>query len=341
MRDYLIGCDVLGDDGTPAKILGANVESPVFLDESLMKAIEDEFVIGDDVEIVGKHRKNGGVHGERHGGMHEARRGERYGTRATRSEIVGKGGGGGGHGGHGGHHGGGGFRGGGLWGRGPGWWGGWGPWYDVETEPLVCARYDANGNCLEYVPVDAVIGAFDFNVESKRMDSLKQVTVGVAQELLKGGQAAIDGAIAGAKQPWYKPNLPGDASRATVKGKLQWHAATLAPLVGNKNAIYASGEDLKHWVLMAFREANAVEEGAAYIQSAWDEMWSQIAKAVAALPHDIAKKVGDVSFDIVKAATGVPVWGWAIIGTVVLGGVGYFIYKMAGTPAVAAAARHV
>jgi nitrate reductase NapE component len=171
------------------------------------------------------------------------------------------------------------------------------------------------------------------------MDALKQVTVSIAEPLLRGGQTAINNAINGAKQPWYKPDLPGDNSRAIVKGKLDWHASTLAPLASTPNAMYASGEDLKQWVLAAFREANAVEEGSAQLQKAWDQMWSDIADAAKALPKEVAKFVGDVSSNVVKGLTGLPIWAWALIATGVVGALGFFIWALARTPAGTAVAK--
>ena len=159
--------------------------------------------------------------------------------------VEGGGGGGGGHGGGG--HGGGGHGRGGRGRGGPGWWGGgWGPYYDdwgvdvddIDVEALRCTKYDADGECLEYRPVDVagmlneILGddasdtakaAQQITDRQKQMDSLKQVPVVVAVELLKGGQAAIDQArkIAADK------NLPGGGARDNVYWKLQWHANEL------------------------------------------------------------------------------------------------------------------
>lgn len=244
-----------------------------------------------------------------------------------------------GHRGSGGrHHGG---------GRGP--WGGmrsrpvWGA-YPVYVQEERCDFIDDNGNCVDIVDILGedgwvdIVGMFDFNVEQRRMDALRNVPVSVAQILLSGGMAAIQGAISAAKQPFYKPDLPGDNARKNVLGKLQWHANTLAPLAGTPNAMYASGDDLKKTVLAAFRESNAAQEGAAYLEAAWQLMWSQISVALANLPKDVAKKVGETFGDVVKNATGVPVWGWAIILTGVVAGLGFGIYKLANTRAATAAA---
>jgi hypothetical protein len=66
-------------------------------------------------------------------------------------------------------------------------------------------------------------------------------------------------------------------------------------------------------------------------------MWSEIGRVVATLPKEIAKAVGKLTGDLVQGVTGIPVYGWAIIGSVVLGALGYFVYKMANTSAATAA----
>lgn len=339
MSDYLIGTDIIGTDwGVPVVMEEKDIGVPVFVDDVTGEIIRDPLagtsnafdndprldfdLEPDDIAQIEKDVEKAATEVVGRGG----------------GGGGGRGGGGGGGGGGGRHHGGGGhghggFRGG--WRGGPGYWGAY-PYYD-ELEPVACVRYDATGNCLEYAPVMDVMGAYDFGVEQPRMDALKIVTVSIAQALLRGGQVAIDGALKGAKQPWYKPDLPGDNSRAIVKGKLQWHATTLASLASTPNAIYASGNDLKHWTLMAFREANSVEAGAQYIGKAWSEMWSEIAAAYKALPAEIRKQIGDA----VRIVTGLPVWAWGAIAAGTLAVIGGIIYAFANTKAGAAVAGTV
>jgi hypothetical protein len=157
----------------------------------------------------------------------------------------------------------------------------------------------------------------DIGARQNEMNSIKQVPVSVAQALVKGGQTAIEGAILGSKQPWYKSDLPGETSRKNVQAHLQWHAFEIAKLAGTPNAMYKSGEDLKKYTMLAFQESNAVEEGAAYLDKAWTSMWSEIAAALAALPKEVAKKVGEVASGLLTGL--MPVWGWALLGVGVLG----------------------
>lgn len=272
-------------------------------------------------------------------------------------DILGGGGGGGG-GGHG--HGGGGHGHGGGHGGGRTRWGApWGSYDYYDPEYVFVDPSDAfdSANAFADEPSDAanlvdaatvidaykkgledakgkngkpknnkqdVLGMFDFNIEQRRMDAIKQVPVSVAQALLQGGMAAINGAIAGAKQSWYKADLPGNNSRSNVLGHLQWHASALAPLVMTPNAMYSSGDDLKSWVLAAYREANAVEAGAAYLESAWNTMWADIARAIAALPKEIADKISEIMPAYLK-------WGLGIgAGLLVLLG-GAVVYRQYGT----------
>lgn len=157
-----------------------------------------------------------------------------------------------------------------------------------------------------------VLGGYDIASWQKQMNELKKVTILMAQVLVARGQEAIDGAIKASKQPWYKSDLPGETARNTVKGKLQWHADNLAKLAPSAwstyqkfqsdpdafkkagaqlQAIYAPGSDLMKWVMQAFVEANAAEEGAAYLAAAWSAMWREIGAAIAALPAEAAKAV--------------------------------------------------
>ena len=317
MKNYLAGCDILGADwGVPVVMNEADIGIPSFVDDVTGDVVEDtEAVVANRIRRMEKELS------------------DEFERIFEPEENVGHGGGGGGHGGggHGGGHGGHGHGGRGWGGRG---WGGygWGGGYPYYADTVDC-EYDQFGRCIPVTPI-LVVGAFDFNVEQKKMYQLKVVPVSVAQALLQGGQAAIDGAIQGAKQPWYKADLPGDNSRANVKGKLQWHANALAPLANTPNAIYASGPDLQHWVLMAFRESNAVEAGAVYIDAAWKQMWTDIAVALKALPAEIRKAVGD----IVQLTTGLPVWGWALAATGVLVVLGGAIYAALNSKAGAAVA---
>jgi hypothetical protein len=175
-----------------------------------------------------------------------------------------------------------------------------------------------------------ILGMFDIAQAQNNMDDLKPVTVEIAKLLLRGGQEAIDGAIKGAKQPWYKPDLPGDKRRDNVMWKLRWHADTLGRLAGSMpHTTYVSGDDLKKWVMAAYIEANAVEEGAAYVEQSWNRMWTEIRDQLAKIP----KAVREAAANAVYTITGVPVWGWVVGAIGVVGILGWAIYKLANTRA--------
>lgn len=184
-----------------------------------------------------------------------------------------------------------------------------------------------------------VIGFVDIAAEQKQMNALKPVTVRVAHALLKGGQLAINGAITGAKQPWYKADLPGATARDNVFWKLKWHEQSLAELPpGDPNRLYAPGEDLKKWTMQSFIEGNAVEEGAAYLDQAWTTMWKEIGDAIAALPAEARKALASATSGVVESITGLPLWAWAGIAVGGTAALGYLLYKFANTKAGAAAA---
>ncbi len=192
---------------------------------------------------------------------------------------------------------------------------------------------------------DDIIGSEDIQARQREMNALRNVPVVVANVLLRYGIQAIQKAQSGAKQPWYKFDLPGETKRNEVYWKLQWHLAELGKYAMTPNVMYPSADDLKKWVMSAYIEEGAVEEGSA--DPTWRKAWSdygdmmaEVGRVIASLPKEIAKAVGRTMNDVVQGATGVPIWGWAIIGTGVLGALGFFLYKMANTSAGAAVAGH-
>lgn len=188
----------------------------------------------------------------------------------------------------------------------------WGDWWPYGRE----------------VDIEEVLGAFDIGTQQNQMDSLKVVPVGVAQVLLQRGQAAINYARVVAT----KLGLPdgGGKKRDEVYWKLKWHEAELnkvAPTAlgvylqyqRDSNAFkqagvslaahYAHANDLKKWVMRAYVQANAVEEGSAAMTAAWSSMWVEIGAALAAFPAAALKEVAWYA----KLTT------WAIIGAGVIG----------------------
>jgi hypothetical protein len=200
-------------------------------------------------------------------------------------------------------------------------------------KPLVMGEVDILGIEHQFMHV---LGFIDMGQAQNRMDDLKVVTIGVAQALLKGGYDAINGAISGAKQPFYKPNLPGDTARQTALGKLNWHRDNLAKFV-DKTAPYPNANDLKKWVMQSYIEANAVEEGALYISQAWGAMWAEIESEIAKLPQ----KFRDAAKKAIETVTGVPVWGWALVGVGAVSIVGGIVYAVLNSRSGAALTQHV
>jgi hypothetical protein len=235
-----------------------------------------------------------------------------------------------GHGGHG-HHGGGG--GGGRFRGTP--WAGWGAWgdpyaYDMDYDlvepiivPVILNTQDTTtpqqANVVTTGQDVTVLGMIDIQAWQAQMNTIKQVPVSVARVLLKSGQDAIQRAMNVAKSK----SLPGDTARETCFWKLVWHEEALAKLP-DPNAMYSSGDDLKKWVLAAYVEANAAEEGALWIAQAWSQMWNEIGVALAKLPKQIAAQVNQT----VGSLLGMPVWLMVLLGLTVVGG-GVLVYAKA------------
>lgn len=180
-----------------------------------------------------------------------------------------------------------------------------------------------------------VLGMFDIGQAQRTMNSLKPVTVGIAKSLVRGGQRVI--AVA---QVVSKANaLPDTNTLATTAGHLQWHADKLASLKDDK-AIYSSGDDAKKWTMQAFIESNAVEEGAAYLNEAWDAMWKEIATRLAELPKDVVQAVAKLPGAVFEAVTGIPSWAFYVGAAAVAGLVGYGAYRVLAGPAGGAVVGH-
>lgn len=136
---------------------------------------------------------------------------------------------------------------------------------------------------------DVIFGAFDIAEKQRQLNTLKKVPISVAAALLHGGEAAI----ATARTLGTDKKLPGQTDRDNVFWKLQWHDGALNKAT-DPNAIYPSGDDLKKWVMQAFIEANAAEEGSNYADAAWDDMWAEVARRLAALPKETLAAVQTV-----------------------------------------------
>jgi hypothetical protein len=180
-----------------------------------------------------------------------------------------------------------------------------------------------------------VLGMFDIGSAQLRMNALKPVTVGIAKSLVHGGQQVMAVANTTAAQH----GLPGQTARDGVVGHLQWHANKLAGLK-NGQALYASGDDVKLYAMRAWIEANAVEEGAAYLDEAWTAMWAEIGAELAALPKEILQAARNLPGQIFEGATGIPPWAFWLGAAVIVGGLVYGIFKILSGPAGGAVVGH-
>jgi hypothetical protein len=182
-----------------------------------------------------------------------------------------------------------------------------------------------------------LVGAYDIDKFAKKMAELKAVPVSVAQALLQGGQAVIAWAnqhavhvdmIPGAAVP-VPTVLPGQTGRDEVVSNLDRHAVAITKLTFTPNTPYGDAHDLEKWVTQAFIEANAVDEGNAYIDQAWDQMWSDMESRLASLPkeaYDVAKAIydkGKAAVETVAWYASVTFWIVAIAGLLVAGGLAY------------------
>ncbi len=193
-----------------------------------------------------------------------------------------------------------------------------------------------------------LIGEFDIAEKQRQMNTLRRVPVCVARALLKGGLEVAAATIRTAQGGLFERELPGITTLKKTQAHLQWHAAALAKLP-DPTAIYVSGDDLKKWVMQAFIDSNAVEEGRARQDEIWRQMWSDIGTAVASLPADVAQAAGALTMAVagglvegVAAGVGVPSWVVWAGGTAALGLLGLGAYRiiLAAAPiAVGAAAR--
>lgn len=242
---------------------------------------------------------------------------------------IGHGGGGGGHGGggHGGH--------GGFGGRGRNAWGGtwWGfPWSD-DGEYYGDASDEEVKHLAKAVAAEVrkygstIVGAYDIAASQRQMNTLKQVTVAIGRAMVKRGVQVANETIAAAQDQ----SLPGITSLKNTLAHLQWHVNALASLT-DPTAPYDSSDDLKKWVMQSFIDANAVEEGGQRQTEIWNDMWTDIGTELAHMP---AKAVAAV-VALPGKILGIPSWVFWTGGALLVGVVGFGIWKiaLAATPVV-------
>lgn len=256
---------------------------------------------------------------------------------------------GGGHGPHGGPRGG--FR------PGPRGWRGavfpYAPAYYIDDDEALLRRLalkqaldEADGEVLEEGVVRAedilgaymdVLGTFDIQAQQRTMDELKAVNVEIANILLKTGFTQIAWAIDNAEKSksWLDKaltgKLPRESARKNVLEKLQWHQNELLKYK-DPSALYPGGWDLKKFVLEAFQESNAVQEGAMQLQIAWGSMWAEINNALAKITASTRAALSNAANYVLTAGTGIPLWGWVLLGIGTTGVVGFAAYKLATGP---------
>lgn len=178
---------------------------------------------------------------------------------------------------------------------------------------------------------------FNIAQAQRNMNDLKPVTVEIARILLRSGWTTMKGAIELAEGNWrlgthpLGQELPGKTARENVLGHLQWHLNTLASpeyASAAPHTIYKPGDDLKKWTMQAYIEANAVDEGRAALEQAWNEMWEEIRAELRKIPVAVLATAGSLASGIVEGVTGVPLWAWVLGGLTVVAGGGYLVYRL-------------
>lgn len=178
--------------------------------------------------------------------------------------------------------------------------------------------------------------AFNIAQAQRNMNDLKPVTVEIARILLRSGWTTIKSAIDLAEGNWrlgthpLGQDLPGKTARENVLGHLQWHMNTLASpeyATAKEFTIYKPGDDLKKWVMQAYIESNAVEEGREALERAWNEMWEEIRAELRKIPAAVLAAAGSLASSIVEGITGVPLWAWILGGVTITAGLGYGYYR--------------
>lgn len=134
------------------------------------------------------------------------------------------------------------------------------------------------------------------------------VNVSMSKGVLKEGMDALQAAFEQADQPIYKfGTLPREANRKAVKDKLNWHSIELSKIAYDPSRVYYFWDDLKKYVLQAFEEKNATEQGDITQSKAWDEF----------------KKEANP----LNQPFGVPNWVWIAGAVALAGGIGYLYLR--------------
>lgn len=211
----------------------------------------------------------------------------------------------------------------------------------VGEEYYVSENIDDVARLANVQVTGQIVGGVDFAQLLKGpIFQLKVVSLAQAREMLAGGQEAIRQAKEIAKETWTKPALPGETSRDNVFWKLDWHDKKLAEMrQGSVNAVYPHGDDLKKWVLAAYSEWNAAEDGRGESERVAGKRLDDLGRRIAELPGVAVEAIRQLPGKVVESATGLPLWAWSLLAVGGVGLLGYGVVKIlsAIAPAVAPA----
>jgi hypothetical protein len=171
------------------------------------------------------------------------------------------------------------------------------------------------------------------------MNTLKDVTIGIARAMTRRGKQVALETIALAEGGMLQRSLPGITSLKNTLGHVQWHEDNLGKF-SDPTVIYPNSADLKKWVMQSFIDANAVEEGRAMQGVIWNAMWTEIGEELAKMPAKVVQAIVKLPGQALEAVTGIPAWAWWVGGGVLILGVGFAAWKIItlATPAVATVA---
>lgn len=169
------------------------------------------------------------------------------------------------------------------------------------------------------------LGAYDIAPKQRFLNAIKKVPVAMARTLVNNALNVTTTTLEMAKRgvsfdisksllPSVQSELPGINSLKKTQEQLQRHAEALSRF-SDPAAIYPDLVDLKKWVMQAWIDANAVEEGRAMQERAWEQMKEEIKRELKQFPNALVEEL-----------TGVPIWMWAVGGLAALGivGAGYY-----------------
>lgn len=200
----------------------------------------------------------------------------------------------------------------------------------VGEEYYVSENIDDVARLANVQVTGQIVGGVDFAQLLKGpIFQLKVVSLAQAREMLAGGQEAIRQAKEIAKETWTKPALPGETSRDNVFWKLDWHDKKLAEMrQGSVNAVYPHGDDLKKWVLAAYSEWNAAEDGRGESERVAGKRLDDLGRRIAELPGVAVEAIRQLPGKIVESATGIPLWAWSLLLVGGAGLTGYGVWRI-------------